>query len=97
MYLTQTNCSNTPILTTNQILSEIHHIVSATDLMIGLVGTQNTSTPGQHIPSCCGTGGLSRSWKAIGVVKDYNEERRNLCENPWAPFASSQGSNLHLA
>jgi len=27
----------------------------------------------------------------IGVVKEYNEACRDLCENPWAPLASAQG------
>jgi len=32
--------------------------------------------------------------EAIGEVKDYKEECRDLCENPWAPFASAQGLKL---
>jgi len=32
--------------------------------------------------------------EAIGEVKEYKEECRDLCENPWAPFASAQGFKL---
>jgi len=32
--------------------------------------------------------------EAIGQVKEYKEECRDLCENPWAPFASAQGFKL---
>jgi len=32
--------------------------------------------------------------EAIGEVKEYKEECRDLCENPWAPFASPQGLKL---
>jgi len=32
--------------------------------------------------------------KAIGEVKEYKEACRDLCENPWAPFASAQGFKL---
>jgi len=32
--------------------------------------------------------------EAIGEVKEYKKECRNLCENPWAPFASAQGFKL---
>ena len=32
--------------------------------------------------------------EAIGEVKEYKEESRDLCENPWAPLASAQGLNL---
>jgi len=32
--------------------------------------------------------------EAIGEVKEYKEEYRDLCENPWAPFASAQGFKL---
>jgi len=32
--------------------------------------------------------------EAIGVVKEYKEECRDLCENPWAPFASAEGFKL---
>jgi len=32
--------------------------------------------------------------EAIGEVKEYTEEYRDLCENPWAPFASAQGFKL---
>jgi len=31
---------------------------------------------------------------AIGEVTEYKEECRDLCENPWAPFASAQGFKL---
>jgi len=31
---------------------------------------------------------------AIGEVKEYKEECRDVCENPWAPFASAQGFKL---
>jgi len=32
--------------------------------------------------------------EAIGEVNEYKEECRDLCENPWAPFASAQGFKL---
>jgi len=32
--------------------------------------------------------------EAIGEVKEYKEQCRDLCENPWAPFASAQGFRL---
>ena len=32
--------------------------------------------------------------EAIGEVKEYKEESRDLCENPWAPLASAQGFKL---
>jgi len=32
--------------------------------------------------------------EVIGEVKEYKEECRDLCENPWAPFASAQGFKL---
>jgi len=32
--------------------------------------------------------------EAIGEVKDYKEECRDLCETPWAPFAPAQGCKL---
>jgi len=32
--------------------------------------------------------------EAIGEVKEYKEGCRDLCENPWAPFASAQGFKL---
>jgi len=32
--------------------------------------------------------------EAIGEVKEYTEECRYLCENPWAPLASAQGFKL---
>jgi len=32
--------------------------------------------------------------EAIGEVKEYKEEYRDLCKNPWAPFASAQGFKL---
>jgi len=32
--------------------------------------------------------------EAIGEVKEYKEESRDLCENPWAPLASAQGLKL---
>jgi len=32
--------------------------------------------------------------EAIGEGKEYKEECRDLCENPWAPFASAQGFKL---
>jgi len=32
--------------------------------------------------------------EAIGEVKEYKEECKDLCENPWAPFASAQGFKL---
>jgi len=32
--------------------------------------------------------------EAIGEVKEYKEECRDLRENPWAPFASAQGFKL---
>jgi len=32
--------------------------------------------------------------EAIGEVKEYKEECRDLCENPWAPLASTQGFKL---
>jgi len=32
--------------------------------------------------------------EAIGEVKEYKEECRDLCENPWASFASEQGFKL---
>ena len=32
--------------------------------------------------------------EAIGEVKEYKEECRDLCENPWAPLASAQGFKL---
>jgi len=35
-----------------------------------------------------------RAGEAIGAVKEYKEECRDLCENPGAPFASAQGFKL---
>ena len=35
--------------------------------------------------------------EAIGDVKEYNEECRDLCENPWALFASAQGFKLDFS
>jgi len=32
--------------------------------------------------------------EAIGEVKEYKEECRDLCKNTWAPFASAQGVKL---
>jgi len=32
--------------------------------------------------------------EAIGEVKEYKEESRDLCKNPWAQFASAQGFKL---
>jgi len=32
--------------------------------------------------------------EAIGEVTEYKEGCRDLCENPWAPFASAQGFKL---
>jgi len=32
--------------------------------------------------------------EAIGEVKEYKEECRDLCKNPWAPFASAQSFKL---
>ena len=32
--------------------------------------------------------------EAIGEVKECKEECRNLCENPWAPFACAQGFEI---
>jgi len=32
--------------------------------------------------------------EAIGEVKEYKQECRDLCKNPWAPFASAQGFKL---
>jgi len=32
--------------------------------------------------------------EAIGVVKECKEQCRNLCENPWAPFACAQGFKI---
>ena len=32
--------------------------------------------------------------EAIGEVKEYKEECRDLCKNPWAQFASAQGFKL---
>jgi len=32
--------------------------------------------------------------EAIGEVKEYKQECRDLCENPWAPFGSAQGFKL---
>jgi len=32
--------------------------------------------------------------EAIGDVKEYKQECRDLCENPWSPLASAQGFKL---
>jgi len=32
--------------------------------------------------------------EAIGEVKEYKEECKDLCEHPWARFASAQGFKL---
>ena len=32
--------------------------------------------------------------EALGEVKEYKDECRDLCENPWAPLASAQGFKL---
>jgi len=94
-YLTPTNPSNTPIQTTNQILPEIQPVVSATHLMIRLGGNPKQKySRGNTYPVAAEQEDYPGTGEPIGEVKEYKEECRDVCENPWAPFASAQGFKL---